>query len=54
MANVEMKMPRMGESVAEATIITCKWLKNEGAAIKADNSVLENAWVKSTPKFLSL
>jgi len=28
MAQVELIMPKMGESVAEATII--KWLKNEG------------------------
>jgi 2-oxoglutarate dehydrogenase E2 component (dihydrolipoamide succinyltransferase) len=41
MAQVEMKMPKMGESVAEATII--KWLKNEGDAVEADESVLEIA-----------
>src|SRR6185436_1909397 len=41
MADVEMKMPKMGESVAEATII--KWLKNEGDHIDADESVLEIA-----------
>jgi len=28
MAEVELVMPKMGESVAEATII--KWLKSEG------------------------
>ena len=36
-----MKMPKMGESVAEATII--KWLKNEGDKVEADESVLEIA-----------
>jgi len=36
-----MKMPKMGESVAEATII--KWLKNEGEPVEADESVLEIA-----------
>lgn len=36
-----MKMPKMGESVAEATII--KWLKNEGDTVDADESVLEIA-----------
>ena len=41
MASVEMKMPKMGESVAEATII--RWLKNEGDQIEADESVLEIA-----------
>ena len=41
MAEVEMKMPKMGESVAEATII--KWLKNEGDRIEADEPVLEIA-----------
>lgn len=34
-------MPKMGESVAEATII--RWLKNEGDSIEADESVLEIA-----------
>lgn len=34
-------MPKMGESVAEATII--KWTKNEGDKIKTDETVLEIA-----------
>ncbi len=41
MAQVELKMPKMGESVHEATII--RWLKNEGENIEADESVLEIA-----------
>jgi 2-oxoglutarate dehydrogenase E2 component (dihydrolipoamide succinyltransferase) len=41
MPQVEMIMPKMGESVAEATII--KWLKNEGDKIAAEESVLEIA-----------
>ncbi len=41
MAQVELKMPKMGESVHEATII--RWLKNEGETIDADESVLEIA-----------
>ncbi|MCX6297461.1 MAG: dihydrolipoamide acetyltransferase family protein [Bacteroidetes bacterium] len=41
MAQVELIMPKMGESVAEATII--KWLKKEGDKIAADESVLEIA-----------
>jgi len=41
MAQVELKMPKMGESVHEATII--RWLKNEGDTIDADESVLEIA-----------
>ena len=41
MATVELKMPKMGESVHEATII--RWLKSEGETIEADESVLEIA-----------
>lgn len=41
MAQVELIMPKMGESVAEATII--KWLKNEGDKIAMDEPVLEIA-----------
>ena len=41
MAQVEIIMPKMGESVAEATII--KWLKNEGDKIALDEPVLEIA-----------
>ncbi len=41
MAQVELIMPKMGESVAEATII--KWLKKEGDAIASDETVLEIA-----------
>ena len=41
MAKFELVMPKMGESVAEATII--KWLKQEGDMIEAEESVLEIA-----------
>ena len=41
MAQVELKMPKMGESVHEATII--RWLKNEGDRVEADETVLEIA-----------
>lgn len=41
MADIELIMPKMGESVAEATII--KWLKEEGDTIEAEESVLEIA-----------
>ncbi|AEV32006.1 dihydrolipoamide acetyltransferase family protein [Owenweeksia hongkongensis] len=41
MAQVELIMPKMGESVAEATII--KWLKEEGDTIDMEESVLEIA-----------
>jgi 2-oxoglutarate dehydrogenase E2 component (dihydrolipoamide succinyltransferase) len=41
MANVDLIMPKMGESVAEATII--KWTKNIGDRIEADETVLEIA-----------
>jgi 2-oxoglutarate dehydrogenase E2 component (dihydrolipoamide succinyltransferase) len=38
---VQLIMPKMGESVAEATIL--KWLKKEGDKIEADEPVLEIA-----------
>ena len=41
MSHFELTMPKMGESVAEATII--KWVKNEGENIKLDEVVLEIA-----------
>ncbi len=41
MAKVELIMPKMGESVAEATVI--KWLKVVGDSIEVDESVLEIA-----------
>lgn len=41
MADFELIMPKMGESIAEATII--KWTKKEGDAISADETVLEIA-----------
>ncbi len=41
MAQVELIMPKMGESVAEATII--KWLKEEGDTVELEESVLEIA-----------
>ena len=41
MGKIELIMPKMGESVAEATII--KWLKNVGDAIEIDETVVEIA-----------
>lgn len=41
MTEFELIMPKMGESIAEATII--KWMKEEGDTIEADESVLEIA-----------
>lgn len=41
MANFDLVMPKMGESVAEATII--KWSKNVGDSVKIDETVLEIA-----------
>ena len=41
MAQVELIMPKMGESVAEATITS--WLKEVGDTIDADESVVEIA-----------
>jgi 2-oxoglutarate dehydrogenase E2 component (dihydrolipoamide succinyltransferase) len=41
MAKFELKLPKMGESVAEATLTN--WLKNIGDPIEADEAVLEIA-----------
>ncbi|TDI75022.1 MAG: 2-oxo acid dehydrogenase subunit E2 [Bacteroidetes bacterium] len=41
MARFELKLPKMGESVAEATVTS--WLKNVGDTIEADEAVLEIA-----------
>lgn len=41
MAVVELVMPKMGESITEATIL--QWLKNPGDKIEQDESVLEVA-----------
>lgn len=41
MAKFELKLPKMGESVAEATITA--WLKNVGDTIEADEAVVEIA-----------
>ena len=41
MANFELKLPKMGESVAEATLTA--WLKDIGDKIDADEAVLEIA-----------
>ncbi len=41
MAEVEMIMPKMGESIIEATIIT--WLKNVGDQVQEDETILEIA-----------
>ncbi|MCP1996547.1 dihydrolipoamide acetyltransferase family protein [Flavobacterium sp. HSC-61S13] len=41
MAKFELKLPKMGESVAEATITN--WLKNVGDTIEVDETVLEIA-----------
>lgn len=41
MSQIELLLPKMGESVAEATII--KWVKKEGDALKADEPIIEIA-----------
>ncbi|MBP6732094.1 MAG: 2-oxo acid dehydrogenase subunit E2 [Chitinophagales bacterium] len=41
MAQFELIMPKMGESITEATIL--KWLKKEGDVVKLDEAVLEIA-----------
>lgn len=41
MAQIELIMPKMGESIMEATVL--KWLKNVGDTIEVDETVLEIA-----------
>ncbi len=41
MGKIELRMPKMGESVMEATII--KWCKNEGDSFEAEETLLEIA-----------
>ncbi|MGB5555048.1 MAG: biotin/lipoyl-containing protein, partial [Flavobacteriaceae bacterium] len=41
MSKFELKLPRMGESVAEATLTS--WLKEVGDAIELDEAVFEIA-----------
>ncbi len=41
MAQIELIMPKMGESIMEATIL--KWLKKEGDAVEIDETILEIA-----------
>ncbi|HJW17708.1 MAG TPA: dihydrolipoamide acetyltransferase family protein [Flavisolibacter sp.] len=41
MATVDLVMPKMGESIMEATIL--KWHKNPGDAVKMDETILEIA-----------
>src|SRR5437016_5192724 len=41
MAKYKLLLPKMGESVAEATII--RWAKNPGDLIEADETVMEIA-----------
>ena len=41
MAQYELLLPKMGESVAEATII--KWTKQPGDSIQLDDTILEIA-----------
>jgi len=41
MALVELVMPKMGESIVEATIL--KWVKNVGDSVEADETILEIA-----------
>jgi len=41
MAQIELLLPKMGESVAEATII--KWLVDEGQSVEADDPLVEIA-----------
>jgi 2-oxoglutarate dehydrogenase E2 component (dihydrolipoamide succinyltransferase) len=52
MAKVEMVMPKMGESIIEATIL--KWLKKPGDTIEQEESILEVATDKVDTEVPSL
>ncbi|WP_298544693.1 dihydrolipoamide acetyltransferase family protein [uncultured Aquimarina sp.] len=41
MSRIELKMPKMGESISEATILN--WLKNVGDTVEEDETILEVA-----------
>ncbi|MFZ9680769.1 MAG: biotin/lipoyl-containing protein, partial [Bacteroidia bacterium] len=41
MARFELVMPKMGESITEATVL--KWLKHNGEQVAKDEAVLEIA-----------
>lgn len=41
MATIEVKLPKMGESIKEATLLN--WLKEEGERVEKDDSILEVA-----------
>ncbi|MEX2380648.1 MAG: dihydrolipoamide acetyltransferase family protein [Vicingaceae bacterium] len=41
MATIEVKLPKMGESIKEATLLN--WLKKEGERVEKDDSILEVA-----------
>ena len=41
MAQIELLLPKMGESVAEATVTS--WLKNEGDFVELEEGILEIA-----------
>ena len=44
MAIVEVKVPQLSESVAEATLL--QWKKQPGEAVKADEILIEAAFAK--------
>ena len=52
MARVELIMPKMGESVSEATIIS--WTKNIGETIELDETIVEIATDKVDSEVLLL
>lgn len=52
MAIIEFKMPKMGESISEATIIS--WLKNVGDFVDAEETILEVATDKVDSEVPSL
>jgi 2-oxoglutarate dehydrogenase E2 component (dihydrolipoamide succinyltransferase) len=52
MSKFELKLPRMGESVAEATLTS--WLKEVGDTIEMDEAIFEIATDKAASIFSSI
>lgn len=52
MARVELVMPKMGESIIEATIL--KWVKQVGEKVSVDDTILEVATDKVDSEIPSL
>jgi len=52
MATFELIMPKLGESVIEATIT--RWMKSAGDTVNEDDAIVEIATERLIPKYLHL